>query len=709
MRNAVRNKKMKKFTHKMQAKLLLVFCVILIAMVGLIARLVYLNRTDGERYAKKVLSQQTYTSTVIPYQRGSILDRKGTVLAASEKVYNVILDVKYMLEDKKYLAPTVKALTESYDSITNEDIMNLVDNKPESRYVILKKGISYNEMVLFKEKEGKNSNVKGVWFEEDYVRKYPYKTLGSDVIGFTSSGNVGNWGIEQYYNDELNGINGIEYGYIDAELKLEQTTKPAVNGNTIISTIDANVQGIVQEHIKKFNNDFGSLNIGVVIMDPNNGDILAMASNEEYDLNNPTDLTPFYSDKEIKKMNEKKRLEALNKLWRNYTISDTYEPGSTFKPFTVAAGLEENIVHQNDSYFCDGGEDVGGYFIKCTHHHGDVSLSQALMFSCNDALMQIGAKEGWNTFNEYQKFFGLGRKTGIDLPGEAVGILNEGLSKADLATNSFGQNFTTSMIQMVSGFSSLVNGGYYYQPHIVKQIQNPGGATLQNFDKILVKESVSGETSKFIRNAMYQTVEEGTASKAKVPGYKVGGKTGTAEKHPRGHKKYVVSFLGCVPADNPQMVIYVVIDEPNVPEQTSLVATVLAGEILKDVLPFLEIYPTEAGVGVDLNTITPLLPSSDTKNNPDKGIAGDPDNSDKAQNTEDGDSTGNSDENGKQGSENSKEEQENNSEVQSGEGDNANGGSQDFIPGEDEKVNPDTIPDTIPDTLGEETQTEDRN
>lgn len=619
MRNAVRDKKMKKFTHKMQAKLLLVFCVILLAMVGLIVRLVYLNRTDGEKYAKKVLSQQTYTSTVIPYQRGSILDRKGTVLAASEKVYNVILDVKNMLEEKKYLSPTIKALTECYDSITRDDIMELVDTKPESRYVILKKGISYDDMMLFKNKEEKDGNIQGVWFEEEYVRKYPYKTLASDVIGFTSSGNVGNWGIEQYYNDQLNGINGVEYGYIDSELKLEQTTKPAVNGNTIISTIDANVQGIVQEHIKKFNTDFGSENIGIVVMNPNNGEILAMASNEEYDLNNPTDLTPFYAKKKIEKMSEKERLNALNKIWRNFTISDAYEPGSTFKPFTVATGLEENIIHKNDVYFCDGGEEVGGYYIKCTHSHGDVTLEQALMFSCNDALMQIGAKESWNTFNDYQKFFGFGRKTGIDLPGEADGILNKGLSATDLATNSFGQNFTTTMVQMAAGFSSLVNGGYYYEPHVVKQILNPGGAALQNFDKVLVKESVSSETSKFIRDAMYQTVEQGTAAKAKVPGYKVGGKTGTAQKQPRADHTYLVSFIGCVPADNPEMVIYVVVDEPqNVAEQSSAVATQLAGEVLKDILPFLEIYPDESAGSVDLNAVTPLLPSAGTQNNPDK-------------------------------------------------------------------------------------------
>ncbi len=596
MTNALGKRKVKKFTNKMQAKLLLVFCIILMAMTGLVGRLVYINRTDGERYAKKVLSQQTYTSTVIPFQRGSILDRKGTVLATSEKVYNIILDVKNLLEDDKYLTPTVKALTECYDSITKDSISELVKTKPESRYVILKKDIGYDDMMLFKEKEEKNDNIQGVWFEEDYVRKYPYKTLASSVIGFTSDGNVGNWGIEQYYNEQLNGVNGIEYGYIDSELKLEQTTKPAINGNTIISTIDANVQGIVQEHIKSFNEEFGSKNIGVLVMNPNNGEILAMASNNEYDLNNPMDLTPFYTKKKISKMNDKEKLNALNAIWRNFVISDTYEPGSTFKPFTVSAGLEENIIQSDNTYICDGGQTVGGYTIKCSNRsgHGTVTLTQALTLSCNDALMQIGEKEGGEVFYDYQTFFGFGQKTGIDLPGEAEGLLisEDKMGKTDLAVSSFGQTFTTTMIQMVSGFSSLVNGGYYYEPHIVKQILNPGGATLKTVDKVLVKESVSSETSKFIRNAMHLTVEEGTAQKAQVAGYEVGGKTGTAQKTPRSDHTYVVSFIGCVPADNPEMVIYVVIDEPqNVERQAdSSIATKFASQILSEILPFLEIY-----------------------------------------------------------------------------------------------------------------------
>jgi len=619
MSREANEKKVKKFSTKMQAKLLLVFCVIIIAMIALIGRLVQINRTDGERYAKKVLSQQTYSNTVLPYERGSILDRKGTVLATSEKVYNLILDVKNMLLEEDYLAPTISTLTECYEGITSETIMDLVKTKPNSQYIILLKELSYDEMMLYKNKAAKNEKIKGVWFEEDYIRKYPYNTLASDVIGFTSNGNVGNWGIEQFYNDVLNGTNGREYGYIDDELKLERTVKPATNGNTIVSTIDANVQGIVQDQIKTFNEELGSKNIGVLIMNPNNGEIIAMASNDEYDLNNPTDLAPFYSKKEIADMNKKEKLDALNAIWRNYIISDTYEPGSTFKPFTIAAGLEEDIIKKDDTYYCDGGELIGGFNIKCSNRlgHGQLTLTEALMKSCNDALMQIAAKEGRSLFYDYQNFFGFGDKTGIDLPGEAKGILvsEKNLNSTELATSSFGQTFTTTMIQMASGYSSLINGGYFYEPHMVKQILNDEGATVQNIDKTLVKETVSSETSKFIQEAMYLTVAEGTASGAQVPGYKVSGKTGTAQKYPRSAKTYLVSFIGNVPADNPEVVIYVVIDEPqNVIKQAdSSIATKFASKILAEILPFLEIYPTEK-VDNETPTNTPVLPSINAGN-----------------------------------------------------------------------------------------------
>lgn len=599
----------------MQAKLLLVFCVVIIALFVLVGRLVYINRTDGERYTKRVLSQQTYTSKVLPYQRGSIVDRNGTVLATSEKVYNLILDAKYLNRDEKYLKPTIAAVTECFPEITSDILMDFVTNRSDSQYIILHKGYSYDQMMLFKEKAASDSDIQGIWFEEEYVRKYPYNTLASDAIGFTSSGNVGNWGIEQFYNDRLNGTNGIEFGYIDQELKLERTIKPAINGNTIVSTIDANVQGIVQNHIKAFNEEFGSKNIGVLIMNPNNGEILAMASNEEYDLNNPTDLKPFYTEEEIAGMNEEDKLNALNTIWRNFVISDTYEPGSTFKPFTIAAGLEESIINQEDTFYCDGYELVGGWRIKCSKRegHGIISLTQALMYSCNDALMQIAAKEGKQLFYDYENFFGFGHKTGIDLPGEASGILvpEENIGVTDLATSSFGQTFNTTMIQLATGFSSLINGGYYYEPHMVKQILNADGGIVENIDRVLVKETVSAETSKFIKESMYLTVEDGTAKHAQVTGYAVGGKTGTAQKYPRVDKTYLVSFIGAVPADDPEIVIYVVIDEPqNVVKQAdSSIATKFASKVLTDILPFLELYPS-VDVEESINITIPVLPST---------------------------------------------------------------------------------------------------
>ncbi|MGN6710001.1 peptidoglycan D,D-transpeptidase FtsI family protein [Anaerocolumna jejuensis] len=590
-------KPIKKFTNRMSARLMFVFAIVLTLMSVLIVRIVKLNNTDGVRYEKRVLSQQTYTSSAVPFQRGSILDRNGTVLAYSEKVYNVILDVYYALSDEKYSEPTKKALTDSFKDITDKDIDTLYKNKASSRYSIIKKGISYEDMEKFKALTKKDENIQGVWFEVDYNRKYPYKTLACDVLGFTTSGNIGNWGIEQYYNDTLNGTNGVEFGYIDSDLKLERDVKPAVNGNTVVSTIDANVQKIVQKHIKSFNKEYGSANMGVIVMNPNNGEIIAMASNEEYDLNKPTDLTPFYTQEKIDKMSEKKKMNILNKIWRNYTISDSYEPGSTFKPFTIAAALEENVIKQNSTFYCDGGENVQGTYVKCSKQtgHGDISLTQAIMYSCNDALMHIGLKEGGNLFVDYQKFFGFGSKTGIDLPGEDSGILKskDSLSKLDLAISSFGQTFTTTMVQMAAGFSSLVNGGYYYEPHVVKEVLNSSGGIVSTYDKKLIKLSVSNATSAFLKNALYQTVEEGSASGAKVPGYKIGGKTGTAQKLPRAAGKHLVSFLGCVPTDNPQAVIYVVIDDPQkVAIQSSHLATEKAGAILKDIMPLLEIYPT---------------------------------------------------------------------------------------------------------------------
>lgn len=352
-------------------------------------------------------------------------------------------------------------------------------------------------------------------------------------------------------------------------------------------------------------------------MDPNSGEIIAMASNEEYNLNSPRNLKGIYSEEELSGMTLEEEIEAMNQMWKNDIISSGFEPGSTFKPFTVAIGLEEAVISTNSTFLCDGGEYVGGWDISCSarYGHGELTLAESLMRSCNDAMMQIADLEGRNLFYQYQKYFSFGQKTGVDLPGEAGGLIIplENLNASELATSSFGQSLTVTMLQMAAGYSSLVNGGYYYQPHVVKEIMNDQKATVKKIDPLLIRRTVSEETSAFIREAMYQTVELGTAKYAKVEGYAIGGKTGTAEKQPRNQGNYIVSFLGAAPAIDPEIVIYVVIDEPqNVPRQDdSSIATKFTSRILKELLPALGIYPegeidyllpdTDDETGVDEN------------------------------------------------------------------------------------------------------------
>lgn len=589
-------KTIKKFNSKMQANLLLVFCIVALCLVGLMGRLVYIMQTKGEAYAKHILSRETYVSSVLPYKRGDITDRNGVVLASSDLQYKLILDPKHLTLNTDSIEPTLTAIQMNFD-ITAEELQDILNKKAESQYVILLKNIKFEAVESFKKVMQENKNITGIWFEEEYVRTYPYQNLACDLLGFTSADNIGYFGIEEYYNDELNGTNGREYGYYDSSLDLERIVKKAVNGNSIVSTIDINAQRIIQKHINEFNAEFGSKNIGILVMNPNNGEILAMASNQEYDLNNPRDLSGLYSEAEIAAMTEEQKMEALNQLWKNDAISHGYEPGSTFKPITVAAGLEENVVGEESTFYCDGFQEVGGHKIHCSKRsgHGELTLGQALMFSCNDALMQIASKEEKGIFYQYQTGFGFGKKTGIDLPGEEAGIIidKDKIGPSDLATSSFGQTFNTTMIQMAAAYSSLVNGGSYYQPHVAKRIINENGAVVKENNGLLVRRTVSEKTSKFIQKYMYQTVEAGTAGGAKVEGYAIGGKTGTAQKYPREAKTYLVSFLGHVPAINPQIVIYVMIDEPqNVEKQAdSSIATKFAGRIMRELLPALGIYP----------------------------------------------------------------------------------------------------------------------
>ena len=641
------------FVKYMQERLAIAVIAITLALFALIYVLYDIVENNRDSYNQIVLTQQDYDSRPLAYRRGDIVDRNGTYLATTEKVYNLILDPRQIMSDEEdYLEASVSALSTvlGYDA---GELRTLITSNPDTAYVRYARQLSYDQKEAFEtyqtetnkanSKADSKARVKGVWFEEEYKRVYPYNSLASSVIGFaTSDGGGGNGGIEQSYNSALIGTNGREYGYLNDDSNLERVIKPAVNGNTVVSTLDVNVQNAVEKRIQEWMTETGSDHVGVVVMNPNNGEILAMAGESPFDWNNPREVSSRYTDAEIRQLGVKEAVGdykrkhrntdqatitedqvtahytedeirslglqvAWNQEWRNFCVSDTFEPGSPSKIFTVATALEEGIVTPNDSFYCDGYQEVGGFPIKCTAYikggHQNISLAESLMVSCNDAMMQIAAKTGTPLFTKYQRLFGFGTKSGIDLPGEpdTSGLLYtaDTMKPVDLATSSFGQTYNCTMVQMAAGFSSVINGGSYYEPHVVRQIVNEQGAVVKKIEPKLVRETVSESTSSFIRDALYRTVSEGTGKAAAVPGYKIGGKTGTAQKLPRSARNYLLSFCGFAPVDDPQVLVYVVVDVPHVEDQPhSTYASVIFQKIMSDILPYLNIFP-ETDVQVD--------------------------------------------------------------------------------------------------------------
>ena len=671
----------RRFNHKMQAKLVVLFIAVLLAFAVLILRLFMINRNNGNEYKKQVLSQRSYDSREIPYKRGSITDRNGTVLATSELIYNVIVDAYQMNngpqnEDgvSSYLNPTLDACERL--GLDRSTIEQYIHDNPDSRYYIARKGLTYEEKTAYEkeisdaaervsnikkeiqaEKSGaadesklenlniqlqdaqkvneEYQNIQGIWFEASYTRSYPNGTLLSHALGFSGTNNEGAFGLEEYYNDTLNGTPGREYGYLNDSSNLERTVIDAEDGDNLVSTVDTNVQSIVEKYLQEFMEEYkdgdyhqgyGARNVGCIIQDVNNGNILAMASYPTFDPNDPynTDLltglpvlnkedAPIYEyltqeDVDAITKDNEQMSRYLYSLWNNFCISTYYEPGSTAKPFTMAAGLESGKLTGEETYYCGGSLTVDGWEINCHNTNGDgmLTINQAIERSCNVALMDMALATGEETFCKFQRIFNFGLKTNIDLAKE---VRTDGLVYSadkmvdvDLATNSFGQNFDVTMIQMITGFSSLINGGYYYEPHMVSKITSASGATVANIEPRLLKRTVSESTSAKIREACLQVVagENGTGKTARPAGYMIGGKTGTAETisddpdNPRDRTNYVVSFMGYAPADDPQIAIYVVVDRVNhYPQDDAKYATRIVRKVLTEVLPYLGIYMTE--------------------------------------------------------------------------------------------------------------------
>ena len=622
-RRTRRRKPRKKINHQMKGKLAGLFGAVLLALVCLLGRITYINATNGDKYKKQVLTQaqQKFENDVLPAKRGNIYDRNGNILATSNKVYNVILDCKTVNSDPDYVEPTIRALKEIL-GIDEEKVRSLLSDSrtSQSQYQILLKQLSMDKKKEFEAyttveedsplsdaEKKERGNVKGVWFEEDYLRSYPFKSLACDTIGFTLARDVADVGIESYYNSTLMGADGRQYGYFNSQSDVEQTIIEPVDGKNIVTTLDVGIQQIVEKYVNGFKKKMGAKNIGVVVQDPNTGEILAMDAGDRYDLNDPRDLSSLYSEEEIKAMNDEETVTALNAMWNNFCVTDAFEPGSVVKPIVMAGALEKGSIAEGDNFVCDGGQAFGANnntFIKCAVYpdsHGTEDLMHVIANSCNDGMMQIAEKMGAEQFIKAQSLFNFGSRTGIDLPNEGSGIIHtmDTMGETELACSAFGQGYTCTMLQEINAMSSVINGGCYYQPHLVKEIQDSNGSTVKAVEPVLLKQTISSEISAAIRSYMEDSVIEGTSRHSKVQGYSSGGKTGTAEKFPRGNKKYLVSFITFAPVEEPQVIVYVVVDEPNAEEQAdSKYPQYIAQGILSELLPYLNVEPDEAEEGV---------------------------------------------------------------------------------------------------------------
>ncbi|MBR4769154.1 MAG: hypothetical protein IK088_09295, partial [Lachnospiraceae bacterium] len=469
--------------------------------------------------------------------------------------------------------------------------------------------------------------IAGVWFEDEYRREYPLSTVLSKVVGYTTKdASEGILGLERYYDGILRGTDGKEYTYVDEQGNVTKELVEPIDGYTLKTSLDSNVARILKEEITAFQEgEIGGKRVNVMVLDPQNGEVIAMASDTDFDLNDPQDLTRFFTEEELENpaetfllqeafLTRPKQLEAMTKeeqltallqqVQINYAVSGTYEPGSTAKAMTLAAGYESGRIRESDTYFCGGSIPVANYTIHChsTEPCGQLKPIEAFGRSCNVCFVEMAEKVGAFTFSKFQELYNLGQKTNIDLPGEAntanLIYYEPGLHEIELSTNSFGQGFNVTMIQMASVYASLINGGYYYEPRVVTRIEDGAGNTVSDSEPVLVRRTVSEETSKKIREGMKYVASKGTASGfVYLESYDFGGKTGAAEKLPRGTGKYIVSFISAAPMNQPKFLLYVVIDEPNADDQSSSgPAQILSKAILDRLLPYYGIF---SGAGED--------------------------------------------------------------------------------------------------------------
>lgn len=608
-----RQKKLKQKKVFKNRIIFLTFTIIFtLTFVG-VFRVIYIKASKGEEYEKNAIENQVnkVQDKIINPSRGSILDRNSQAIAISTTVYNIALDLRnIILEDIEKQQKIMQILAEELDMDFNnlmaylaKDSDGTLKDENDTHWKIIKKKVPYDkgkniELRLSEEK------LSGVYLEEDSQREYPYKTLASQLIGFIMGDT--SWGIESYYNSEMTGTPGRIFRTYEANNSVVTRDIEPIKGNDIISTIDLTIQQFAEEIVKKTYTDATPKNTpistSITVINPKTGEVLAMAQYPNFDLNEPLNISLLENDEykqNFEKLSDDDKMKERNSIWKNFSISDTFEPGSTFKPLVVAAALEEGVISMKDTFYCEGYKIIAGNKIRCHKRdgHGVVDVETALAQSCNIAMMDIVEKLGKEKFYKYQKDFGFGEKTGIDLYGEAdaASLIYplERLNVAELATSSFGQGFNSTAIQTLMGFASIINGGNVMKPYVVSQIVDATGKVIKENKPQVIRKVISEETSDLLKESMVATVSPiGTAKNAIINGYNLAGKTGTAQQGNRDDNIYTLSFAAYLPAEDPEYLALAVIHKPKDYVSGSISPVPMIKELFLKIIDYKSIPPS---------------------------------------------------------------------------------------------------------------------
>lgn len=582
--------------NKFRNRVLFFYILISIAMCALVGRLVYIHVFWSDELTGYAKAQQN-KNIPIPAERGVIMDRNGDKLAFSVRTYSVWAQVSEITKYKE-TADLIASVVEA----NTDDIVNKLINA-KSSFVKVVVDLTKSEADLVRSK-----GIRGISITEDTKRQYPYNTLASHIVGNVNVDGDGFTGLELYYNNTLKGVSGIYHVTTDVYGRQlpygEDDLEAPINGESMMLTIDDSIQFFVEQRLEAAMEQHQAETVSAIVMDPMTGEILAMSSKPDFDLNTPRAYGDDYTDAEWALLSNDERMQYWNETWKNKTISDAYEPGSTFKSIIAAIALEEGLVTMNSTFNCTGSKVVNGVTLKCVSYpegHGHQDLTQAFVNSCNPSFIEIGSRIGVDKLFEYFEKFELLETTNVALPaeGKSFSVPKDKVGPLELATMSYGHGINLTMIQVVRTMSALVNGGYLYEPQIVKSLMDASGNEITSFAPKQIKQIISTETSDIIKILLEKAVQSGGGKRAYIEGVRVGGKSGTTVKFVDGtyeDEVVLLSFVGIAPIDDPQFIVMVVVDEPKDEFFGSLVAGPIVKNIIEDILRYKNIVPDVASV-----------------------------------------------------------------------------------------------------------------